>query len=338
MGDHHEIVELRAVANRGGPVGAAIDRGAGTDLDVVADLHPAQLRRQAIAAVNHLIAEAIGPKHGTGVDHAPCPHLRAVVQHRIRKDDCAGADPAAGHDLGAGVNGGTWPDLDIRTDHGERVNVGIGADAGRGVDDCPRADADAGGSAGRPQADDHRGKCRMHVGHLDRRPIQRARTLRHDHRACATLRQEMQFVGCIDERDVGRSCRLQRRCAADRQPCCAADDRSLDMAGEFFKRDGHGILHGGGPLRYRFGYRWAQPGREGRKPEGVVQEGLRPCAGPAGSLTAPAPARSRDRPACRTRWPATWAARRRPAGARPRPATWLPARGTAAGSRSCPPL
>ena len=172
VGDHHEVIELRAVANRRCPVGTAVDRGAGTDLNIVAHLDPAQLRRERVAATHHLVTEAIGSKHGTGMDHAPCPHLRAVVEHRIREDHGAGTNPGAGHDLSARVDCGAGPDLHVGTDDGKRVNIDIRADADRGIDDSPRADADAGGRAGRPQAGDHRGKRRMHVGHLDRGPIE----------------------------------------------------------------------------------------------------------------------------------------------------------------------
>jgi len=49
----------------------------------------------------------------------------------------------------------------------------------------------------------------------------------------------------------------------------------MTQAGEFFNRDGHGILHDGGPRRCLSGQRGTRPGREGRRPEGVVQDGLR---------------------------------------------------------------
>ena len=53
----------------------------------------------------------------------------------------------------------------------------------------------------------------------------------------------MQFVGGVDERDVGRTCCLKRCRAGDRQFGTAADKRSLHVAGKFFERNGHGILH-----------------------------------------------------------------------------------------------
>jgi hypothetical protein len=217
----------------------------------IAEFHPAQLRREGVAAAHHLVAEAVGSEHGTGMNHAPCPHLRAVVEHRIREDDRAGADPAAGHDLGTRMDRGTRSDLHVGADHGEGMDVGIGTDAGSGVDNGPRAHADTGRGAGRPEPGDHRGERPMHVGHFDRGPVERPGALRHDRRTGAALRQQMQLVRGIDERDVGRPGRLERGCATDRQPCGGADDRSLDMAGKFFERDGHGVLHGAGPLRSR---------------------------------------------------------------------------------------
>src|SRR5205814_9569459 len=56
--DHDAVVDLRAGADPRRAEGAAVDRGAGADLDVVADLDPAELRHLDVPAVLASVAEA----------------------------------------------------------------------------------------------------------------------------------------------------------------------------------------------------------------------------------------------------------------------------------------
>ena len=54
----------------GRAVGAAVDRGAGADFDVVADAHVAELRGGDVAAVDLRIAEAVGADDGAAVNRS----------------------------------------------------------------------------------------------------------------------------------------------------------------------------------------------------------------------------------------------------------------------------
>ena len=80
-----------------------------------------------------------------------------------------------------------------------------------------RACADPQPRSGRSQERDHGGKGGMHVGHLDRRPVERTGALRHDRRAGSALGEQVQLVGLIDERNRVRSGCLQRDGGADRR-------------------------------------------------------------------------------------------------------------------------
>ena len=62
VGDLHQVVDLGAGADARGLEGAAIDRGAGADLDVVADLDVAQLRHLDVPAVDDADSRSRRPR------------------------------------------------------------------------------------------------------------------------------------------------------------------------------------------------------------------------------------------------------------------------------------
>ena len=121
---------------------AAVDRGAGADLHVVADLDVAELRHLDVPAVLHAVAEAVGADHGVGVDDDPVAEDGVVVQDRV-----AGA--ASRRRRGGSCRPTTAPlwtpatgaDDAALADAGEREDAGVRADAGRRVDERPRIDA-----------------------------------------------------------------------------------------------------------------------------------------------------------------------------------------------------
>src|SRR5262245_17206957 len=71
VGHLHEVVDLGSLADAGRLEGAAVDGGAGADLDVVAQLNVAELRHLDVPAVVEAVAEAVGPEDGVGVDDDP---------------------------------------------------------------------------------------------------------------------------------------------------------------------------------------------------------------------------------------------------------------------------
>ena len=125
VGDHHQVVDLRALADDGRAVGAAVDRRAGADLDVLADLDVAELGRELVPAVDLAIAEAVGADHGAGVNDGAVADARVFVQHDVGKERHAGADDAAGHDVHAGVNRRAGADVAVVADGGAGVDVDV---------------------------------------------------------------------------------------------------------------------------------------------------------------------------------------------------------------------
>ena len=85
VADLHEVVDLGALADDGVAVGAAIDRRAGADLDVVLDDDAADLRHLEVAARAHREAEAVLADARAGM------HDDAVADQRA-DDGGAGAD------------------------------------------------------------------------------------------------------------------------------------------------------------------------------------------------------------------------------------------------------
>ena len=202
VGDHHEVVDFRSGADPRRAVGPPIDRGVGTDLDIVTEFHPAELRGEDVAGRPRLVTEAMGAEHGPGMNDASLPDARPVVEHGIREDLAPRADPAAGADSGARVDRAAGGDLGIRADGRKRVNIGPGSDPSRWIDRRLRAHAAADGGAQGAEVEDRGGKRRMDISHLERGAIERATPQRHDHGTSPALGQKWQLVDRIDERDL----------------------------------------------------------------------------------------------------------------------------------------
>ncbi len=118
VADLHEIIDLRPLADDRVAIGAAIDRRAGADLDVVLDDHAADLRHLEMPARPHREAEAV------------------LTDVRAGMDDHAIADEGAG-DRSERADDAVAPDAHLRADHGVRADHRPGADL-RARDRSPR--------------------------------------------------------------------------------------------------------------------------------------------------------------------------------------------------------
>jgi len=116
------IVDFGALADHGIAQAAAVDAGAGADLDIVLDQDAAGLRHLLMAVG----AEEMKP-------NPSCPDVAAGMNQDVvadqrkldrgaRPDIAVPADPDVGADHGARPDHGAGADLDPRTDHGQRID------------------------------------------------------------------------------------------------------------------------------------------------------------------------------------------------------------------------
>ena len=155
VADHHQIVELRALANRGRAIRAPIDRGASADFHVVADFHVAKLRGQLVSPFVLAVAETIGADHRAGVDNRAIANLRLFVQHHVGKHRDVASDHATGHDPRARVDRRARADHHVVANHRQRMHVDAGGQLRGLADDRIRAEARALlGAAGAKVLDD----------------------------------------------------------------------------------------------------------------------------------------------------------------------------------------
>ena len=104
VADLHQVVDLGPRADARRLEGAAVDRRAGADLDVVADLDVAELRHLDVPAVLQPVAEAVGPEHRVGVDDDAVAEHGAVVEHDVGIEVHVVAEPAVAADDHAAVD------------------------------------------------------------------------------------------------------------------------------------------------------------------------------------------------------------------------------------------
>jgi hypothetical protein len=100
----HEVVDFRAIANRGGAVRATVDRRPGADLHVAADAYMAKLRRGHMPASDLRITKAVRANHRTAVNDRPVANNRILIKDHGRADRYVLADLAAGQDVCSGEN------------------------------------------------------------------------------------------------------------------------------------------------------------------------------------------------------------------------------------------
>ena len=132
---------LVPVADPRRPESAAVDRRAGADLDVVADLDVAELRHLDVPAVLEPVAEAVGPEHGVGVDDRRGGRGRCRRRARRGGTGHVVAEPAVSADDDAAVDAAAGADDAAFADDGERVDARVRAQARGRMDDGERIDA-----------------------------------------------------------------------------------------------------------------------------------------------------------------------------------------------------
>src|SRR5205807_89304 len=113
----------------------------GADLHIVADLDVAELRHLDMLAVLEAIAETIGADHGVGMNDNAMADDGSIIEHGVRMDDHIVAEPAIATDKRTGAEPTTGADDRAFADGDERVNAGLLADPGGGIDASARIDA-----------------------------------------------------------------------------------------------------------------------------------------------------------------------------------------------------
>src|SRR5579872_677638 len=125
VGDLHQIVDFRPLADDRVAIGAAVDRRAGADLDIVLNDDAADLRHFRVAARPHGEAESVLADMDAGMD------------------DDAVADQGA-ENRRAGADGAVAPDPDVRANDGVGADHRSGADFRAGPDHRAGIDHDSG--------------------------------------------------------------------------------------------------------------------------------------------------------------------------------------------------
>ena len=134
VADHHQVVDLRPLADPRRPEGASVDRRAGADLDVVGDLDVTELRNLDVPTVLEPVAEPVGPDHRLSVDDDAVAEDRTVVKDGVRKEGHVVAEPAIPAEDDAAMDTAAGPDHAAGADDRERVDARVRADPGRGID------------------------------------------------------------------------------------------------------------------------------------------------------------------------------------------------------------
>ena len=116
------VVKLGAVADHGVLEGAAVDRRARADLDVVADHHAAHLRDLDPLALEGRKAEAVAADHAAGLEDAAVADDRAAFKHAVRvKNAVLAHDRVLTHD-GARLDDGACANARAAAHDGERLD------------------------------------------------------------------------------------------------------------------------------------------------------------------------------------------------------------------------
>ena len=193
VADLYLIVELDAIGNDGVTQSAAIDGGAGTDLDVVTDQHPPDLGNLDPGARRFAgEAETIGADHRPGMDQATLSQTTARINRHIGRQPAAGANlyPRAN----AAIGGNQDPIADLRAG----ADPHVGSDTGTGRDltlnHCARMHAGFGGGLRtEPLRDTSVIEIGLRRQNCGRRSLRCRR--RHDHGGSAGGRQLTTIFG-----------------------------------------------------------------------------------------------------------------------------------------------
>src|ERR1035438_5049753 len=122
----HHVVELGSLTDGSDSQRGAVHAGIGADLDIIANLHAAHLRKLLPAVLLHHIAKTIGADYRTGMQNGAPADVHVVVDGDVRVQHAAFAqvDPLAYHRAGADRRG----EADARaiSHHRMRPDIEIG--------------------------------------------------------------------------------------------------------------------------------------------------------------------------------------------------------------------
>src|SRR5580692_10811111 len=128
-----KIVDLGCLANDRVPDATAIDRRAGTDLDIVLDDDAASLRNFLLCRIVD-VTKAILPDVAPRMDHHAIADQR-MNDRASRADRATAADQHVRPDHGRRGDDAARSDLGPRPDHGSRINRYPALQSCRGMDD-----------------------------------------------------------------------------------------------------------------------------------------------------------------------------------------------------------
>jgi hypothetical protein len=139
--DHDEIVDLGASAEPSRAKRAAIDGGAGTDFNVIADFDSPQLRRLDVTAILESVTKTIRSEHRIGVNGHSVPENGPIVEDDVGVECDVIAQPTIAPDDGPGTDVTTRSNHTAGADRRERMNARIGANNGRRMHAGKKIDA-----------------------------------------------------------------------------------------------------------------------------------------------------------------------------------------------------
>ncbi len=221
--DLNEVVELDAVADHGVVERAAVDRGVGADLDVVADDDAAGLRDlDPGAGALAREAEAVGADDHARVQDAVLADHAVVIDADVGVEPGATPDAGAATDMAVGADHHVLAEHHVFLDRRARPHLHAGRQGAR--DRRERMDA---GTHRRGRIEELRDtrEIQVGVGGQDQvAPGQRlAQVGRDDERARGTLADLRQVLAVGEEGEVALLRCIQRRNAGDRDRAVPRD-------------------------------------------------------------------------------------------------------------------
>ena len=165
VGDLYLVVELAAIADHGVVKCATVDRGVGTDLDIIADHDPPHLRNlHPTTILLAREAKAIRANHRTRMDDAVLAHHAVMLNRHVGCEPRAATDAGAAADVAAGADDDVLANLCTFVDRRPRSDF----HRGRQRTAHHRQQMDAGTHGGRRIEElRHAGKIQIGVGSED---------------------------------------------------------------------------------------------------------------------------------------------------------------------------
>ena len=141
VGNLDLVVEAHVDVEFGVLEGAAIDRGVGADLAIIANAHAAKLWHLDPVVAIEGQAKAIGTQHRTGMDQHAATKANAANQGDARGQAAIGANHAIRTDMAVCAEFDAIADHRVGLDHAMRANRSACCHLGRGRDDGTCMDA-----------------------------------------------------------------------------------------------------------------------------------------------------------------------------------------------------